>query len=466
MSKNGQNLPMLSIDDIIGNHLACFGVRAPIISRFSLPLMLAIMGFASLMPIGGLFAQEKLIDKSMAESQGDAPGGIKEIAKKYGIESQIWSTHVFQAITSGDKGGVSRYGGKMDGFFKLRPEKQGLLQGFQLDVQYEHYFGLDVNRLDDALVPVNTAQAYLRAGGYHSALSITGSQRINNEISVTVGKFNLMTLASRTPLIGGGGLNTFMNRAFALPSTGVSYTSGAGGAGDRVVLSSPYSLGGMIEYAKERVIADIFLTDPRSAQDPRVIQRPFEEGVAIGGGLGFKTTVASLNGTHMFRGAYSNATGINLANISDFSGRLNSINGTGAKKGYWFSSYFFTQNLIQNLHNPEQAWGIFGLCTLSDGNPTPIKWSMLFGLAGNNLLESREDDRWGIGIYHFGVSQQLLTSLQQLNDPRKSEGGVEAFYNLSLNKWSYLSADFQVIDPWNPTKPFESLISLRMQTRF
>ncbi len=418
------------------------------------------------LPIETLIAQEQQIDKSMGESLSDTPGGAREIARGYGVETQIWSTQIFQAITSGDKGGVSRYGGKMDGFLKLRPEKLGLWQGFQLDVQYEHYFGLDVNRLDDALLPVNTAQAYLRAGGYHSALSITGSQQINNELSVTVGKFNLMTLASRTPLIGGGGLNTFMNRAFALPSTGVSYTSGVGGAGDRVVLSSPYSLGGMIEYSKDQLIADIFLTDPRSAQDPRVIQRPFEQGVAIGGGIGLKTSVATLNGTHMFRAAYSNATGINLANISDFTGRLNSINSVGTKKGYWFSSYFFTQNLFQNLQNPEQAWGIFGLYTLSDGNPTPIKWSMLFGLAGNNLLENRTDDRWGIGLYHFGVSQQLLTSLQQLNDPRKSEGGIEVFYNLSLNKWSYLSADMQVIDPWNPSKPFESLMSLRMQTRF
>jgi porin len=123
-----------------------------------------------------------------------------------------------------------------------------------------------------------------------------------------------------------------MNRAFALPSTGVSYTSDTGGPGDRVVLSSPYSLGGMAEYKKDFLSLDLFLTDPRSAQSPRVIQHPFEEGVAIGGGIGFKTSLVALNGTHMFRGAYSNATGINLSDISDFSGRLNSISGSSIKK--------------------------------------------------------------------------------------------------------------------------------------
>lgn len=413
-----------------------------------------------------LSAQENYVDLSKQRTLGDVPGGVKDVAQQYGVDSQIWTTQIYQGIISGDDGGISRYGGKVDSFFKITPEKLGILPGFHLDVQYEHYFGLDVNRLDDALIPVNTAQAYLRAGGYHSALSITGTQNLSDELSVTVGKFNLMTLASRTPLIGGGGLNTFMNRAFALPSTGVSYTSDTGGPGDRVVLSSPYSLGGMAEYKKDFLSLDLFLTDPRSAQSPRVIQHPFEEGVAIGGGIGFKTSLAALNGTHMFRGAYSNATGINLSDISDFSGRLNSISGSGIKKGYWFGSYYFTQNLFQSGSDPEKGWGLFGLYTLSDGNPTPIKWSMLVGIAGDNLYEGRQDDRWGIGFYHFGVSQQLLTSLQQLDDPRKSEGGVEAFYNLALNKWSYLSADIQVINPWHPDKPIESLMSLRMQTRF
>lgn len=457
---------MSSVDHKIFYNRRLSNSKARLRALVSNRVGLGCLVITQLFYIAPLNAEERKIDISRRETLADAPGGIKELARSYGVDAQIWATQIFQGITSGDKGGISRYGGKADGFIRLTPEKLGLLPGFHLDVQYEHYFGLDINRLDDALVPVNTAQAYLRAGGYHSALSITGTQKIDDNLSVTVGKFNLMTLASRTPLIGGGGLNTFMNRAFALPSTGVSYTSGTGGAGDRVVLSSPYSLGGMVEYNKGPVLLDVFLTDPRSAQSPRVIQKPFEEGVAIGGGMGLKTSLASLNGMHMFRVAYSNATGINLENISDFTGRLNSINSIGTKKGYWFSSYYFTQNLFQSAADPEKAWGIFGLYTLSDGNPTPIKWSMLIGLAGNNLFENRQDDRWGVGFYHFGVSQQLLTSLQQLNDPRKSEGGIEAFYNFALNKWSYLSADVQIIEPWNPIVPIQSLIAVRMQTRF
>lgn len=441
------------------NHLI---LSVPKLIQISLLALLFSIQKSTLSVTGEAYGQELTTRTTLT----DMPDGPKEKLRNYGIETQTWATQIFQGITSGEDASISRYGGKVDSFFTVTPEKIGLLPGFHLDVQYEHYFGLDVNRLDDALVPINTAQAYLRAGGYHSALSITATQNLTNDISVTVGKFNLMTLASRTPLIGGGGLNTFMNRAFALPSTGVSYTSENGGAGDRVVLSSPYSLGGMVEYKKGPLQLVLFLTDPRSAQSPRVIQHPFEEGIAVGGGIGYSTNILSLNGTHMLRAAYSNASGINLNSISDIGRSISTLQGSETKKGYWFSSYYFTQNLYQSASNPEKGWGIFGLYTLSDGNPTPIKWSMLVGLAGYNLFEERQDDRWGVGFYHFGVSRQLITSLQNLDIQRSSEGGVEAFYNLAINKWSYISADFQIIEPWIPNKPIQSVLAVRMQTRF
>ena len=166
----------------------------------------------------------------------DFKGSPKETLNKYGIDTEIWTTQIYQGLLAGNEAGVARYGGKTDGFLKLTPEKLGLLPGFRVDAQYEHYFGQNINNLDDSLVAVNTAQAYLYSKGYHSALSITATQKIDDHLTISVGKFNLMTLASNTPLIGGGGINTFMNRAFALPTTGVSYTQTTGGAGDRVVL--------------------------------------------------------------------------------------------------------------------------------------------------------------------------------------------------------------------------------------
>ena len=416
--------------------------------------------------IPNVSAQETQLDVTKQQTLGSFPRSPKETLQKYGLSSDVWVTQIYQGIIAGDDVGVSRYGGKTDAFFKIEPEKLGLLRGFSIDAQYEHYLGLDVNRLDDALVAVNTAQAYLRAGGFHSALSIVGTQRFDKNLSLSIGKFNLLTMAMKTPLIGGGGLNTFMNRAFALPSTGVSYTSGTGGAGDHVILSPPYSLGGMAELKHGPFEFDIYLVDPRSAQSPRVIQRPFEVGVAFGAGMKMTTQIAGLNGTHTFRGAYSNANGVDLNDVTEFNGTNKTIGGDVVKNGYYFASYLITQNLVQKKDDPEKSWGVFALYTISDGNPTPIKWSLLAGLAGNNLMLGRENDRWGVGFYHFGVSQQLLDSLQNIGDPKKSESGVEAFYNIAINKWCYLSADLQIISPWTQGKPIETISALRMQTRF
>ena len=46
------------------------------------------------------------------------------------------------------------------------------------------------------------------------------------------------------------------------------------------------------------------------------------------------------------------------------------------------------------------------------------------------------------------------------------EGGVEGFYNFAITPWLRLSADLQIIDPWNPSKQRETVTALRLQTKF
>lgn len=396
----------------------------------------------------------------------DAPQGPKEKLRDIGVTPEVWVTQFYQGLVGGDEAGVSRYGGKVDGFLSLQPERLGLLPGLRVDAQYEHYFGENINVEDDALVPVNTAQAYLRPHSYHSTLSLLVTQKFNENISVSTGKFNMMTLAARTPLIGGGGLTTFMNRAFALPSTGVAYTSSRGGAGDRVVLSPPYLLGSVTTIKSDALKLDLLVADPRSAINPRVIEHPFEKGVQVAAAVTLETKIAGLLGYHTVRGAYSNARGVDLDDVTSFRANNLALTSPLTKKGYWFTSYAMQQYLFQKSDDPKIGWGLFTLATLSDGNPNPIKWSILVGLAGNNLYAGRENDRWGIGFYHFGLSEALISGLAELGDPRTSEGGVEAFYNLELMPWCYLSADVQVIQPWNPKKQQEEIVALRLQTKF
>jgi porin len=121
---------------------------------------------------------------------------------------------------------------------------------------------------------------------------------------------------------------------------------------------------------------------------------------------------------------------------------------------------------VQSDQNPQLGWGFFALATLSDGNPSPVRWSALAGIGGNNLMPGRENDRWGIGFFHFGLTEPLLGTLSALGVNRRSEGGIDAFYNLAITPWLRLSDDLQVITPWNPATPRATYLPLRLQTKF
>ena len=425
-------------------------------------LLFAPDGFA----LGGeMDDTQALQDLATRPALLDYSGSSKEQLRSLGISTDIWVTQFYQGQTEGDATKAWFYGGKVDAFLKIDPEKLGLWPGFQVNMQYEHYLGENINRKDFALIPVNTALAYLSGDRYQSALSLSITQDIGEHVSVSVGKFNMMTLASQTPLIGGGGIDTFMNRAFALPSTGVGYTAARGAPGDRVVISAPYTLGGAVTFKTEPFILTLAIIDPRSAIDPAVIEHPFAKGRAWGAALTVPTELFGLRGFQTLRGAYSDAYGINLDTIADL--RPPPLpSPVSLKQGYWFTSYAVQQNLVQSDANPAVGWGLFTLVTLSDGNPNPVKWSALAGLAGNNLMDGRENDRWGFGFFQYGFSEPLLDGLAALGFYRRDEFGLEAFYNFAITPWLRLSADLQVIDPWDPAKSQATYAALRLQTKF
>ncbi len=431
---------------------------------------------AAFLGVGVSYATESATGKSRAarapenaslltrKSLADAPDGPKALLRRFGIDADVWVTQFFQGIAAGGNSGVSRYGGKLDGFLKIDAEKLGLWRGLRVAAQYEHYFGLNINNKDFALVPVNAAQAFVANDSYHSALSLVVTQQMSDQLSLSVGKFNMMTLAAQTPLIGGGGLDTFMNRAFALPSTGIGVAS-ARTVADRLIVSPPYILGGVATLKTQAATLTLIFADPRNAANPRVLQRPFERGVGVVGGVTVPVEIAGQRGFHTLRGGYSNARGFDLDDTDDLRARL-ATRQPVTKKGFWLASYAVQQYLVSSADDPSVGWGLFGLATLSDGNPNPVRWSALAGVAGNNLLPGRADDQWGVGFFHYGLTTPLLAGLAELRLYRRSEGGIETFYNWAITPWMRLSGDLQVVEPWNALKPRATYMALRLQTRF
>jgi len=115
------------------------------------------------------------------------------------------------------------------------------------------------------------------------------------------------------------------------------------------------------------VILTLVVVDPRSAQNPQVIEHPFDKGVAVGGAATIPTEIAGLRGYQSFRAAYSDARGVDLDDVAGPRPPL-AAGAITTKKGYWFTSYAVQQNLVQNAEKPSVGWGLFG----SERSPTAI----------------------------------------------------------------------------------------------
>jgi porin len=382
----------------------------------------------------------------------DTPGGLKQGFREAGINLDVWLTNFGQGIISGDGEPGIQWGNKGDLLARFDGEKLGLWQGLTVSFHQEIVWGDDANfQGDGSVIPLNTAIGFPRLGGANHDTSISVTQAFGPRASLSVGKFNMLDAASKTPIMGGGGLNTFMNIAFAAPISGVT---------------PPYIVGAIASYKTEPAIFTLMVYDPRNAQDIDVVTNPFEEGVTTSLSVTFPVKPGGLMGFYSLRGVYSTKDGLDLADVPQLI-LPPEAQDIETKDGYWFASASVQQYLWQDAENPAEGWGLFAQAAISDGNPNPINWSVLGGIGGTgSLIEGRDLDSWGIGYFYYGWSDNLKDGLEELGSGLEDEHGVEAFYNLALTPWLRLTADLQWIDPATPGREDALIGSLRTQIKF
>lgn len=381
----------------------------------------------------------------------DGPDSPKEAMRAHGIVVDGAVTQFYQGILSGGGSHEWQYGGKVDLSVGVDGGKLGLWRGLSLSVHQEWVYGEDVDsHADGSIIPLNTTMAFPRLGGHERDTSIVVTQSLGEQLSISAGKFNLLDIVGRTPLIGGGGIDTFFNTAIAAPISGVT---------------PPYLIGAIATLKTEPAQFTLMVYDPRNAQDWEVIEHPFETGTTTSLAVTVPTEIAGLRGFYRVRGVYSSAEGLDLAAIPQLllppesRGRL-------TRKGYWFASTAVQQYLYQDPANASLGWGIFGELGISDGNPNPVHWHILAGLSGTGTLPSRPLDRWGIGYFRYALSDDLTGFLDKLGIGLRDEQGIEAYYNLALTPWQRLTADVQWVQPARVDSRDAWIIGLRSQTKF
>lgn len=381
----------------------------------------------------------------------DGGGGPKDVLKAHGIIVDGGVTQFYQGVVSGDGSHQWEYGGKVDLAATFVGDKLGLWRGLFVSVHQEWLYGEDVNgQGDGSLIPLNTAMGFPRLGGHDRDTSIVVTQNFGEQLSVSAGKFNLLDVAAKTPIVGGGGLETFMNTTIAAPISGVT---------------PPYLLGAIATLKTEPATFTLMVYDPRNAQSWDVIENPFEKGTTVSLSVTVPTKFGGLTGFYGVRGVYSTKEGLDLADMPQLllppeaQGKL-------TKKGYWFASASVQQYLYQDPDNPAAGWGLFGDFGISDGNPNAVAWHVLGGVGGTGTLPSRPLDRWGVGYFKYALSDDLIASLNTLGIPLADEQGIEAYYNLALTPWQRITADVQWIDTGRADRDEAWVLGVRSQTKF
>lgn len=381
---------------------------------------------------------------------GDA-GGVRENLAKAGIDVNFWITQTYGSVLAGDATSDGQYGAKATLTGNVDLGKLGAWSGLSLNVILEQQAGNDTNGIDGALLPANGIMAFPRVGGYDHDVSLTVSQRFNDTFSVSAGKFNLLHLVSKTPIVGGGAEETFLNAAMAGPITGVI---------------PPYLLGAIANINTDHANYTVMVFDPRNAQDWDVIEKPFADGVNAVLSATVPLTINGLPGYYGLRGVYSSQEGIDLSRLPEIAELPQQSENTLTRSSRWYVNASVQQYLYQDPNRPGNGWGLFGYAAIADGNPNAIRWTAYGGLAGNSVLPGRESDKWGIGYFRYGLSSDLKDGLSALNLDIADEQGVEAFYNLHLTPWFQVTADVQWIDTFNPAADDDWLGTLRVRTVF
>ena len=125
----------------------------------------------------------------------------------------------------------------------------------------------------------------------------------------------------------------------------------------------------------------------------------------------------------------------------------------------------FDQALWVDPTDNTRAWGVFGNFGLSDGNPNPIKWDAIFGVAGGSPIPGRKRDTFGIGYYYLGYSDDFK-EVARLVVPVRDERGLELFYNVGVTPWCHITPDLQVITPTLGLAETSVVLGLRTKIDF
>ena len=77
------------------------------------------------------------------------------------------------------------------------------------------------------------------------------------------------------------------------------------------------------------------------------------------------------------------------------------------QSGSWALTYEFDQYPFTDPRDSKKGWGVFGRYGGADPETNPIRYFASLGFGGNSPFTGRTNDRFGMGWFYFGKSQEI-----------------------------------------------------------
>jgi porin len=356
----------------------------------------------------------------------------------FGVRGGI-SAPVPPPLSQGDR---SSYTGRGQYDLGVDFEKFGWLPKGKLLVTVEHWWG------DYGNVSLSTGAGAPAVFGatLPPASDNPGTPYLTNFFVVQPFSPNFVVFAGKKVLVGemdqdrfagGNGTQQFMNQALvANPAflAGLPYTGFVAG------VVSPQKWGKMA----------ISVRDPQDRTTDTVgLSDLYSKGVIVSSEVTLKTNFFGLPGDQHIGGVWKRFDQRNLNFLLSPPPQYPETGGASSQtlsQGYTVF-YGFDQFVVQYSDDEERGWGFFGRASLSDGNPTPVRYFVSAGVAGDSPFKGwSRGDTFGLGWYYVGASAEFGPVPQALFAPTDGTG-VELFYKVQVTPWLNVTPDIQYIKP-------------------
>ena len=315
------------------------------------------------------------------------------------------------------------------------------------------YTESSANRNTGALLPVNFSAAFPEPGEKGEQVTVPAAlftQFLCESFGVFGGKVDTAMMFDKNELAHGKGDTQFMNMAFnlnpALALVAPPYTWGGGA----IMLPTQNYKEWIVTVGAMKTIGEA----STSGIDD-IDNGPTSLGVETR----LTTDFFDMTGHQLVGYAHSDKS---FTSLDQSAGTIIERLPVGKENGSWCGYYNFDQYFYEPEKGSGRGAGVFGRFGSSDGEANPIHYFASAGIGGKGICPDRPLDRFGIGYYYLWVANQDVPNALGFDDTQ----GFEAFYNIAMTKWMYLTPDIQVIDPSQTRVDTAVIVGARLQMVF